>query len=206
MLALARNTVALDAELRAGGWPREEVRGVELAGKTVGIVGLGGIGTRVAQLCGCFGMRVLAWTRDPAPGRLAAAGAEYAPLDRLVAEADVVTLHLPAAAETEGILSAALIGRMKPHAYLINTARAELVDERALVAALRDGRIAGAALDVFAVEPLPSDNPWRGLPNVILTPHVGFRTPEASGRSVRMALENLVDFFTGTPRNVVNPR
>lgn len=203
MLALARNTVALDTELRAGGWPRDDLAGVELSGKTVGVVGLGGIGTRVAQLCGALGMRVLAWTRTPSAERLAGAGAAYAELDELLAAADVVTLHLPHTAATDRLLSAERLRRIKPSAFLINTARAELVDENALVDALREGRIAGAALDVFATEPLPPDNPWRGLPNVVLTPHVGFRTPEASRRSVVMALDNLIAALTGDPRNVV---
>jgi D-3-phosphoglycerate dehydrogenase len=206
MLALARQTVALDAEVRQGRWPRDEVRGLELAGKTVGIVGLGGIGTRMAHLCGALGMRVVAWTRAPAPERLRAAGAAYLPLDELAAAADVVTLHLAATTETVGLVSEAFLRRMRPDALLVNTARGELVDEAALVRALREGWIAGAALDVFSTEPLPADHPWRDLPNVVLTPHVGFRTPEASGRSVRMALENLIDLFEGRPRHVVNER
>jgi phosphoglycerate dehydrogenase-like enzyme len=158
----------------------------------------------VAQLCGCLGMRVLAWTRNPTPERLADAGASYMPLEQLVAEADFVTLHLAHSPDTDSIISDALLRRMQPSSFLINTARAELVDEEALAGALRDGRIAGAAIDVFTREPLPPENMWRTLPNVILTPHVGFRTPEASGRSMRMALENLIDLFGGQPRNVVN--
>lgn len=203
MLALARNTVAFDAELRAGGWPREEVRGVELADKTAGILGLGGIGTRVAQLCGALGMRVLAWTRNPAAERLLEAGATFVEIEELLARSDIVSLHLPHTPETDRLLSTERLRLMKPTALLVNTARAELVDETALVEALRRGRIAGAALDVFAEEPLPPDNPWRELPNVILTPHVGFRTPEASGRSVAIALDNLIGALTGEPRNVV---
>ena len=205
MLALARNTPALDAELRAGRWPREEVRGVELAGKVVGVVGLGGIGTRVAQLCGCLGMHVLAWTRRPTPERLRAAGATYADLDELLARSDIVTLHLTHTTETDRLLSAERLQRMKPSALLINTARAELIDGAALAAALQEGRLAGAALDVFIDEPLPPDNPYRGLPNVILTPPVGFRTPEASGRSIQIALDNLIGALTDAPRNVVAP-
>lgn len=204
MLALARNVVSLDGEIRRGGWPREEVRGVELGGKTLGVVGLGGIGIRVAQLGGLLGMKVLAWTRNPTADRLASAGATFAPLDALFAGSDVVTLHLASVPEATGIVSSELIDRMKPSAFLVNTARAELVDEQALLAALASERIAGAALDVFADEPLPADSPWRTLTNVILTPHVGFRTPEASGRSVRMAVENLRMAFLGSPVNVVN--
>ena len=203
MLAMARNTVALDAELRAGSWPRDDVVGVELAGKTVGVVGLGGIGTRVAQLCGALGMRVLAWTRNPSRDRLGAAGATFAELNDLLAASDVVTLHLPHTLETDQLLSAERLARMKSTAILINTARAELIDDNALVDALQSGGIAGAALDVFAEEPLPADNPFRALSNVILTPHVGFRTPEASRRSIAIALDNLIGALTGDPRNVV---
>ncbi|HYI14013.1 MAG TPA: NAD(P)-dependent oxidoreductase [Thermomicrobiales bacterium] len=203
MLALARQTVPLAAAMRAGDWPRENVIGVELSGKTVGVVGLGGIGTRVAQLCGALGMRVLAWTRNPSAERLARAGATFAELDNLLAASDVVTLHLPHTPDTDRLLSAERIGLMARTAFLINTARAELVDEQALIEALRAGRIAGAALDVFADEPLPAGNPWRGLPNVILTPHIGWNTPEANRRSVEMAVDNLIGALTGEARNVV---
>lgn len=203
MLALARNTAGFDADMRQGRWPREDVRGIELSGKTVGVVGLGGIGTRVAELCGTLGMRVLAWTRRPDADRLARVGAELVTLPELFARSDVVTLHLAVTDTTMGIISEELLRLMKPTAFLINTARAELVDESALLDVLRAGRIAGAALDVFPVEPLPADNPWRELSNVLLTPHIGFRTPEASGRSVRIAVANLIAYFAGSPQNVV---
>ena len=204
MFALARNTVAMHNVVANSGWPREDVRGFELAGKTVGIVGLGGIGTRVAQLCSAIGMRVIAWTRNPNDERLRTAGATYATLDELATRSDIVSLHLLATPDTEGIVSPAFLRQMKPTAFLVNTARGELIDDPALIDALRDGRIAGAALDVFVPEPLPADHPYRTLPNVILTPHVGYRTPEASERTVRIAIENLIDFATGNPRNVVN--
>jgi phosphoglycerate dehydrogenase-like enzyme len=203
MLALARKTVPLASAMREGEWPRENVVGVELSGKTVGVVGLGGIGTRVAQLCGALGMHVLAWTRSPSAERLADASATFAEIDDLLASSDVVTLHLPHTPDTDRLLSAVQLHKMKPSAYLVNTARAELVDQEALIGALTEGRIAGAALDVFADEPLPEDNPWRGLPNVILTPHIGWNTPEANRRSVEIALGNLVGALGGEPRNAV---
>ncbi len=203
MLALARKTVPLAAAMRDGGWPSDNVMGVELSGKTVGIIGLGGIGTRVAQLCSALGMRVLAWTRNPSLERLAGMGASFAELDDLLAASDVVTLHLPHTPDTDRLLSAERIRLMQQTAFLINTARAELVDEDALVSALRDGRIAGAALDVFADEPLPADNPWRGLPNLILTPHIGWNTPEANRRSVEIALDNLIGALAGEAKNEV---
>ncbi len=203
MLALARQTVPLASAMREGEWPRENVVGLELFGKTVGVVGLGGIGTRVAQLCSALGMRVLAWTRNPSVERLSNAGATFAELNDLLATADVVTLHLPHTVDTDRLLSAERIGLLKRTALLVNTARAELVDEDALIDALRDGHLTGAALDVFADEPLPADHPWRRLPNVILTPHVGWNTPEANRRSVEMAINNLIGALTGAPRNVV---
>jgi D-3-phosphoglycerate dehydrogenase len=190
--------------MRDGGWARDEVEGIELAGHTLGIVGLGGIGTRVGRLAGALDMRVLAWTRNPEPQRLAAARAEYAPLEELVARSDIVSLHLARTPETTGIISGALLARMRPDAYLVNTAGGELVDEGALVAALRERRIAGAALDVFSSEPPPPDHPLRSLPNVILTPHVGYRTPEATRRSIAIAIDNLIGIAAGELRNVVN--
>lgn len=205
MLALARNTPALHAEVRAGNWPRDEVRGLELAGKTVGIVGLGGIGTRVAQLCAALDMQVLAWTPHPTPERLSHAHATYADLPELFSRADIVSLHLPHTTETEGLVSAGLLGRLRPSAFLINTARAELLDQPALLRALHEGRIAGAAFDVFNSEPIDPTDPLLSLPNVILTPHVGFRTPEATRRSITIAIENLRGYFTGAPQHVVNP-
>jgi D-3-phosphoglycerate dehydrogenase len=190
---LARDTVALHNQVADGGWPRDDLEGVELFGKTVGIVGFGGIGRRTAQLCAALGMRVLVWTRTPDPARLAGIDAEFVALEPLVEQSDIVSLHLPPTDDTRGMFNRELIERMRPHAFLINTARAELLVEAALLEALRARRIAGAALDVFSTEPLPADHPWRDLPNVVLTPHVGFRTPEASGRSVRMALEQLLE-------------
>jgi len=204
MLALARKTVSLDAAIRTGEWPRDNATGIELFGKTVGVIGLGGIGTRVAQLCGALGMRVLAWTRNPSPDRLAAAGATYADLDDLLAASDIVTLHLPHTSETDRLISAARLRLMKPSAFLINTARAELIEQDALIAALRDGRLAGAALDVFTDEPLLPDDPLRRLPNVVLTPHVGWNTPDANRRSVEIAVNNLISVLAGNPTNVVS--
>jgi phosphoglycerate dehydrogenase-like enzyme len=204
MLALARDTVAHDRAMRAGEWPRESVRGFELAGKTLGVVGLGGIGARVAALGAMLDMRVLVWTRSPAPGRIAGLAAEYVALEDLFERSDVVSLHLAHRPATTELIGRALLGRMRPSALLINTARAELLDSAALLDALRSGSLAGAALDVFAPEPLPPDDPLRQLPNVILTPHVGFRTPEATRRSIETAVQNLLGYFTGRPQNVVD--
>jgi D-3-phosphoglycerate dehydrogenase len=204
MLALARDTVSHDRAMRAGEWPRESVRGFELAGKTLGVVGLGGIGARVAALGAMLDMRVLVWTRSPSPERVAGLAAEYVALEELFARSDVVSLHLAHTPATTELSGRDLLERMRPSAFLINTARAELIDNAALLDALRSGSIAGAALDVFAPEPLPPDDPLRQLPNVILTPHVGFRTPEATRRSIETAVQNLLGYFTEQPQNVVN--
>lgn len=204
MLSLARNTAEMHALMRSGGWAREDVSGFELRGRLVGVVGLGGIGTRVGQLCAALGMHVVAWTRSPTDARLAAACATYADLADLVATADIITLHLAPTPETTGLFSRVLLDTLRPEACLVNTARGELVDELALAEMLREGRIAGAALDVYSSEPLAADHPLRTAPNLILTPHIGYRTPEATRRSIQIAVENLLGLREGSFGNVVN--
>ncbi|MDH4190946.1 MAG: D-2-hydroxyacid dehydrogenase family protein [Betaproteobacteria bacterium] len=173
-IALMRNIAAGDAAVKSGGWPTP--LGAELNGRTLGIVGLGHVGRHVAKIAGAFGMRVLAWRRAPDDGAAARAGAEPAELDDLLREADVVSVHATLGPQTRGLLDARRIALMKPGAYLINTARGPIVDEAALVDALENRRIAGAALDVFDSEPLPRGHPLTRLPNVVLTPHLGWPT------------------------------
>ena len=168
MLAAARHVPRLDADLRAGRWNQSSM-GVELKGRKVGIVGFGGIGRRFATLAKAIGMEVTAWTRNPDPERARAAGIDFVPLDRLLAECDAVSLHLAGTPETEGMIDAAAIARMKPGALFVNTARGELVDEAALVDALRKGRIRAAGIDVYREEPLPASHPFLGLDNVVLS-------------------------------------
>jgi D-3-phosphoglycerate dehydrogenase len=184
MMAAARDVVRMDREVRAGSWePRE---GLELAGRTLGLLGTGGIGAEMARMAAAFGMRVLAWNRSGiAPG----VPAEPAALEALLGEADVVSLHLALVAETRHILDAARIARMKPGAILVNTARGALLDEAALVAALRSGRIAHAALDVFDREPLPAGHSLATLGNVTLTSHAAWKTRAASERLLARALD-----------------
>lgn len=180
----ARQISAMDAAVRAGEWPRTV--GMQLTGKTVGLVGAGGIGAEMARLCNGIGMRVIAWNRSPR----AIPGVEFVPLERLLAGSDVVSLHLLLSDGTRGFLSAERIAQMKPGAILVNTARGAIVDEDAMTAALRSGRLGHAALDVYGVEPLPADSPLRGLRNATLAPHAAFRTPEASDNLMEAALEH----------------
>ncbi|QGY05857.1 3-phosphoglycerate dehydrogenase [Methylobacterium mesophilicum SR1.6/6] len=184
MWAAARGLPEMDRAMRAGTWLRREA--IQLTGKTVGLVGFGGIAAELARLCGGIGMRVLAWNRTPK----AHPGVTFVPLDQLLAESDVVSLHLLLTDETRGFLSAARIAAMKPGVLLVNTARGAVIDEDALVAALRRGHVAQAGLDVFTVEPLPADHPLAGLPNVTLSAHSAFRTPEASDNLIGAALDH----------------
>ncbi|MBX9698651.1 MAG: 3-phosphoglycerate dehydrogenase, partial [Acetobacteraceae bacterium] len=178
----ARQLSTMDAAVRAGDWPRTV--GMQLTGKTVGLIGTGGIGAEMARLCNGIGMRVIAWNRSPK----AIPGVEFVDLDRLLAESDVVSLHLLLSDGTRGFLSAERLARLKRGAILVNTARGAIVDEAAMVAALRSGALGHAALDVYGVEPLPADSPLRGLRNTTLAPHAAFRTPEASDNLMEAAL------------------
>jgi D-3-phosphoglycerate dehydrogenase len=193
MLALARRVPAMDAAVRAGQWPRGTL--VQLEGKTLGIVGLGAIGRRVATLASSFGMRVLASTLDDDAGRSATVGARHVPIDMLLRESDVVSLHLRLSERTTGYIDRGRLSLMKPTAFLINTARAALVDRDALIDALRESRIAGAALDVFHEEPIPAGDPLLALPSVVLTPHNAGSTPEVIEAGLRRAVENIETFL-----------
>jgi len=197
LLAVARRIPQMDAATRRGEWLRGQ--SVELNGKTCGIIGLGAIGRRFAQLAAAIGMRVIAWTMHPRP----LAGVELVELDTLYRASDVVSLHLRFSAETAGFIGAREFAMMKRSAILINTARGAIVDEPALVDALENGRIAGAGLDVFAAEPLPTGHPLTRLPKVVLTPHCAGITPEALEAGLRMAVGNIWAFLEGRAENVV---
>lgn len=173
-IALLRHIPAADAAVKSGHWPAP--LGHELNGKTLGVIGLGHVGMHVAKIARAFDMRVLAWSRRRDDGAAASLGAEWCDLDHLMRESDVVSVHATLAPETRGLLDARRLRLMKPTACLINTARGPIVDEAALVSVLADGRIAGAGLDVFDCEPLPRGHPLLTLPNVILTPHLGWPT------------------------------
>jgi D-3-phosphoglycerate dehydrogenase / 2-oxoglutarate reductase len=183
ILALARNVPQADAALRAGGWERERFQGVELHGKTLGVIGLGRVGTMVAQRSLSFGMRLIAFDPYVSRDRARGLGIELMPdLGALLVQSDVITVHLPRTAETEGLLGERELALMKEGARLINTARGGIVDEVALEAALRSGRLGGAALDVFADEPV-TEHPLFGLPSVVVTPHLGAATREAQDKA-----------------------
>ena len=184
MWAAARGIAAMDREMRAGNWLRED--GMQLTGKTLGLIGFGGIAAEVARIAQGSGMHVIAWNRSPK----AFTGVEFLSLDALLAQSDVVSLHLLLNDETRGFLSANRVAAMKRGVIFVNTARAAMVDEAAMIAALKSGHIRHAGLDVFNTEPLPSDHPLTKLPNVTLSAHSAFRTPEASENLIGAAWEH----------------
>ncbi|WP_274363123.1 D-2-hydroxyacid dehydrogenase [Paenibacillus thermotolerans] len=175
---------------------------IELTGKTLGIVGMGRIGEQVARIAQAFRMNVVAYTRSGKPSPVE--GVRMVSLDELVRTSDVVSLHCPLTAETEGMIDSSLLERMKPSAFLINTARGKLIKERDLADALNGGIIAGAALDVLSVEPLPANHPLLAAANCIITPHIAWATREARGRLMEVAAGNVRAFLSGKPVNVVN--
>jgi D-3-phosphoglycerate dehydrogenase len=183
MWAAARGLARMDGGMRAGNWIRTE--GMELTGKTLGLLGFGGIAAEVARIAAGSGMRVLAWNRTPK----SAPGVTFVDLDTLLAESQVLSIHLLLNDETRGFLSAERLARLRPGAILVNTARAAIVDEPAMIAALESGHLRHAALDVFHTEPLPAGHVLTTLPNVTLSAHSAFRTPEASDKLIRMALD-----------------
>jgi D-3-phosphoglycerate dehydrogenase len=181
MLACCRDLARMDREVRAGTWSPCE--GVQLSGKTLGIIGLGGIGREVLRMGRGLGMQVIAWNRTPLPG------APLVMLDKLFAEADVISLHLALTDATRGFLGPNQVARMKPGVILINTARGALIDETSLIEGLRSGHVRHAGLDVFHTEPLRPDHPLAGMENVTITAHAGFRTLEASMTLLRRAID-----------------
>ena len=199
---VARHVSAQDRAIRSGIWQSRP--GIELAGKTLGIIGLSAIARELAPLAGALGMRVVSWSRNNDPARAASVGAIAAPLDDVLAQADILSLHLRLFPELKGFLDGAKIARMKQGAILINTARGELVDDAALVAALSSGRLRGAGLDVFAPFPLPSDHPLLALRNVVLTPSTAWNTIDGTLRNVKRAVDNVLAFIAGDPADIVN--
>jgi phosphoglycerate dehydrogenase-like enzyme len=203
ILALTRHIGHAFVSAREGRWEPGRFQGMELRGKTLGIVGLGPIGTEMARLGAGLGMRLIGWTRRASPER-ARHGVTLVALEELFATADVVTLHLAYTAESQGLISRALLERMKPDAWFVNTARAKIVDNAALIELLRAGRIRGAAVDVYESEPPPADEPFRTLPNVLLTPHIGYNTREAASNMLRIAIATVEAFARGERLHVVN--
>jgi len=206
LLHFAHRAPEHDGRVHAGEWQNcpdfafYNPRIFELAGKTLGIVGYGSIGRKVAQIAGAFGMKVLVHTRTVPSG---VSEADFVSLDTLLAESDFVTLHCPLFPETAGMIGEAAIERMKDGAYLINTARGGLVDEAAAARALSTGKLAGMAADVVSAEPIRADNPLLGAKNCLLTPHIAWATREARERLIAQVCENVRAFLAGRPRNNV---
>ena len=199
MLALARRIPYADGQLKGGRWAKRELMGFELRGKTLGIIGFGRIGQRVAEICHALGMRILAFRRTRPPGIaevLARTGSRMVPLDELISSSDIITLHVPLTPQTRHMIGEREISMMKDGAILINTSRGGVVDEEALYKALVSGKLAGAALDVFEEEPPKGISlKLASLPNVVATPHIGAQTVEAQEAASRLAAEKLLEFF-----------
>ena len=195
ILAGARNLVREATSVREGGW--QATVGRELSGRTLGVLGLGRIGPRVARIGTAFGMKVIAWSENLTPEAASEAGATHVDRDTLFGTADVLTVHLKLSDRSRGLVGAAELAAMKPTALLVNTSRGPIVDEAALVAALRAREIGGAALDVFDTEPLPENHPLRTLDNVIATPHIGYVADRPYRIFFRDAVTAITDWLDG---------
>lgn len=204
MLAVMRHIPQEHQALRAGQWQTSQ--GTGLQGKTLGIIGLGRIGSRVAHIAQAFGMRVLATGFTLTAERALAHGVRMAALEDLLARSDVVSIHLRLSDRSHKLIGRRELRLMKPTAYLINTARGPIVDEAALIDALRHHRIAGAGLDVFEQEPIQPSHPLLQLDNVVCTPHIGFVTQETYEQMLGGAVENILNYLDGNPTNVRNPQ
>lgn len=203
LLAAARRLPQLDSELRAGRW-NQQTSGQELKGKRIGLVGFGGIAARFAEICAGLGMEVWAWTRKVTAERRALDHVKFVGLDDLYSSSNFISLHLASNNDTEGFIDARALAAMKADTIFINTARAELVDEAALLAALEGGSLKMAALDVYWEEPLGANHPLLLLDNVIVTPHIAFKTPEATSSLFAIGVNNIVQYFAGQPINIVS--
>lgn len=203
MIAVMRRIPQSDQAMRRGKWPL--VLGYVLREKTLGILGLGKIGTEVAAIGRAFGMKVIAWGPTLTPERASQSQATYTPLDDLLSEADVVSVHLKLSDQSKNLLNEPRLRLMKKSAYLINTARGAILDEEALVKILREQAITGAALDVFVEEPLPPNHPLLQLDNVVLTPHLGWPTDSGFQGFAENAVVNILDYMEGKLTRAINP-
>jgi D-3-phosphoglycerate dehydrogenase len=204
MLELTRHIGFENARMKAGE-PWQVTIGRDLEGLTLGIVGLGKLGQRVAAVGKAFGMKTIAWSQNLTPERAKELNVGYATKEELFATADFVTIHYQLSERSRGLITAADIGRMKNSAYLINTARAPIVDQAALLKALQEKKIAGAGLDVFETEPLPIDHPYRKLDNVVLTPHLGYVSEQNYRKYFPDIVENIRAWLDGKPVRVIAP-
>lgn len=205
LFAVARHLPQADASMRRGEWKRKDFVGTELRGKTMGVLGLGNVGSEVARRCVAMEMRVLGWDPFVPEERVRALGVESAELERIYAESDFLTVHLPLTPTTEGMIGEAELARCKDGVRIINVARGGIVNEAALAAAVKSGKVAGAAIDVFTSEPPLPDNPLLNVPRIITTPHLGASTVEAQERVAVDVADQIVDVFSGKPaRYAVN--
>ena len=202
ILALFRKIPAEDRATRDGRW--QVTMGEGLHGKTLGLLGLGRLGSQVATVGAAFGMNPIAWSQNLTAERAAEFGATHVTKSELLSRSDVVTIHLVLSGRTRGLIGADDLALMKPSAYLVNTSRGPIVDETALIDALKAGSIAGAGLDVFDIEPLPADHPLRSLPNTVLTPHMGYVTAETYRVFYGDAVENIKSYLNGNPVRVIS--
>jgi phosphoglycerate dehydrogenase-like enzyme len=204
LLAAARHIPLGDIETRAGRFQRNVAPGIEMYGRTLGIIGLGHIGGRVASYAKALGMNVLAWSQNLTDERAQAVGATKVAKDELLARSDAVTVHLVLSDRTRGLIGAAELAKMKRGAILVNTSRGPIVDTAALVAALKDGRIT-AAIDVYDQEPLPAGHPLLTAPNTVLSPHLGYVTDDGMRDFYKLLIEDVLAWLAGDPIRVVNP-
>jgi phosphoglycerate dehydrogenase-like enzyme len=198
ILELTRNIGRENARMHAGE-PLQKFIGIEIEGRTLGVLGLGKLGAKVSGLAKAFGMNVIAWSPNLTAERCKEVGVDYVTKEQLFASADIITVHLVLGPRSRGLVGATDLARMKPTSYLVNTARGPIVDEAALLETLRERRIAGAAIDVFSVEPLPVDHPFRKLDNIVLTPHLGYVTEEGFRNHYGQMVEGIDAWFKGEP-------
>jgi D-3-phosphoglycerate dehydrogenase len=204
ILELTRRIGWENARLKSGA-PWQVTLGADIEGKTLGVLGLGKLGSRVADVANAFGMKVIAWSQNLTPEKAKAAGAEYVSKEDLFRNSDFVSVHLQLSDRTRGLVTAQQLGLMKRTAYIINTARGPIIDEKALLAALRENRIAGAGLDVFDVEPLPIDHPFRRMENIVITPHLGYVSQQNYQAYFPDIVDNIRGWLDGKPVRVIAP-
>jgi len=203
ILGLFRKLPQADREIRRGKWGG--ILGTNVSGKTLGVLGLGRLGAQVAQVGRAFGMEVIAWSQNLTSQHADSAGAVKVQKDELFEQSDILTIHVVLSDRTRGLLGARELGLMKPTAYIVNTSRGPIIDEHALIEALKAERIAGAGLDVFDIEPLPADHPLRSLPNTVVTPHLGYVTRENFGIYFKQIVEDVEAWLDGKPIRVLEP-
>jgi D-3-phosphoglycerate dehydrogenase len=205
ILELARKIGIENARLKSGArW--QSTLGIDLYGKTLGIIGLGKLGTRVAAVGNAFGMKVIAWSQNLTAEKATASGATLVSKEELLRQSDFVTVHVQLSARTKGLIGAAELALMKPTAYFINTSRGPVADEKAIEAALKAKKIAGAAIDTYDVEPLPIEHPFRYLDNIVITPHLGYVTDENYHRFYGQMVENIRAWLDGKPIRIIPPK